>query len=218
MSRLLFLSFLLNSTACLDVLKSTDEDEDDKRREGQREGDCYDGRDNDDDDDIDCDDSGCADKPACTDTAWEQPDTDTGEEVAETSLDAAVTWGDSSVTLALTVTDGLDGADYFWGIAETAESLYPWTGEDCYAGYDLSDGTNLSYCHPISATGGELFYGGTFDAIDEGVDTVFDTANGDFGSLTTHIVDDRGSAEGPCFTWGEDTSYYSGYAKTCTEM
>ena len=156
---------------------------------------------------------------ACVDTKGDSgEDTAVEEEAAETTVAPSVTWGASSVTLALTVTDGQDGADYYWGIAETGTDTDPWTAEDCFGGYELGDGTLLSYCHPISATGGELFYGGTFDAIDEGVDTVFDTANGDFGSLTTHIIDDRGAATGPCFVWGEDTSYYSTYEKTCTEM
>ena len=157
---------------------------------------------------------------ACVDTTKDTGAEDTAEvvvEVNDPTAEITTTWGDSSVTLAMTVTDGLDGADYFWGIAETAESDDPWTGEDCYAGYDLADGTNLSYCHPISATGGELFYGGDFNNLADD-DTIYDTANADFGSRTTHIVDDRGSADGPCFTWGEDTSYYSDYAKTCTEM
>ena len=74
MKNLLFLSCLLN-TACLDFLKSEEEEEendDDERREGERQGDCFDGEDNDDDDKIDCDDSGCSDKPACNDTASEE--------------------------------------------------------------------------------------------------------------------------------------------------
>jgi hypothetical protein len=85
MKNLLFLSCLLN-TACFDFLKTGEDDpeDDDERREGQIQGDCTDDKDNDDDDDIDCDDSGCSDKPACNDTASENPDsgeteTDTGD-------------------------------------------------------------------------------------------------------------------------------------------
>ena len=78
MKRLLFLSFLVQFS-CVDFLSKSqedEEDEDDERQEGERQGDCVDGSDNDDDGAIDCDDSGCADKPACeaaveTDTAVE---------------------------------------------------------------------------------------------------------------------------------------------------
>lgn len=145
-------------------------------------------------------------------------DTDT-EEAADPTATAGVSWGADSVTLELTVTDGLDGAEYFWGIAETNGDCLTsdwgcWTGEDCYEGFLLDTGDTLSYCHPISETGGNLAYGATTDGVAEGMDTVF---SGDqFSSITTHIVEDQASADGPCWTWGADTSYYSG--KSCTEM
>ena len=146
-------------------------------------------------------------------------DTDT-EEAADPTATAGVSWGADSVTLELTVTDGLDGAEYFWGITENSGSCLTeggcWTGEDCFAGYIQDTGNVLAYCHPITETGGNLAYGATTDGVAEGMDTVF---SGDqFSSKTTNIVDDRGSAEGPCWVFGADTSYYSGYEKTCTEM
>lgn len=73
MKHLLLLSFLLN-ISCIGALKSmmedTEEDNNDKdssaeRKEGQRQGDCTDGEDNDEDGAVDCDDSGCFDKPVC---------------------------------------------------------------------------------------------------------------------------------------------------------
>ena len=158
------------------------------------------------------DTAGAADTTDTTDT------TETGDtEVPAPTATANVDWGADSVTLALTVENGLDGADYVWGIAETAAACGTecWTAEDCFEGYELETGAVLSYCHPISETGGNLSYGATTDGVAEGLDTVF---NADFSSTTTHIVDDRGSEEGPCWVWGNDASYYSGYEKTCTEM
>ena len=76
-----FLLFSFLFTGCstfLDKLapEEEEEDDDDKERvEGDRQGDCYDGEDNDDDGYIDCEDQGCDDKPACSDTGWTQPDT-----------------------------------------------------------------------------------------------------------------------------------------------
>ena len=65
---------LFIQVACLELSdKSSSSDDDGERREGGKQGDCFDGEDNDDDGDIDCDDEGCADKPACTD-----PEDDTG--------------------------------------------------------------------------------------------------------------------------------------------
>ena len=161
---------------------------------------------------------------ACIDVGKETGEiTETGETETETpapSATAGVSWGEASVTLDLAVENGLDGADYYWGIAENTGDCvandWCWTGEDCFAGYELESGDVLSYCHPISETGGDLSYGADTASVAEGLDTVFTSA--DFSSLTTHIVDDRGSAEGPCWVWGADTSYYSGYEKTCTEM
>ena len=145
-----------------------------------------------------------------TDTA----DTADTEEVVP-SATASVTWGDSSVALALTVENGLDGAEYYWGIAQTNDCTDCWTGEDCHGGYLLGSGSLLEYCHPIDADGGELFYGGDPNDLSEGAETVFSQQ---LSATATHIVDDQSSAEGPCWTWGADTSYYSDYEKTCTEM
>lgn len=65
MKHLLFLSFLLN-ISCFEAEKSEDEEEEDSNaQEGNIQGDCLDGEDNDDDGYIDCDDSGCTGKPAC---------------------------------------------------------------------------------------------------------------------------------------------------------
>ena len=159
------------------------------------------------------DTAGAADTTDTTDT------TDTEDtEVPAPTANPSVTWGDSSVSLTLTVENGLDGASYVWGIAETSSDCGDncWTGEDCFEGFELESGDVLNYCHPISATGGELFYGGEAASLGEGSETVFQ--NADLSEATTHIIDDRGSDEGPCWVWGQDVSYYSGYAKSCTEM
>lgn len=226
MKHLLFLSFL-TQFACLDLLKLEEEEEENKDndkdndndnsapKEGSQLGDCYDGEDNDDDGAIDCEDSGCFDKPVCNETGF-VPDEDTAIEDLPPDAAASVTWGDSSVTLALTVENGLDGAAYYWGIAETNNCTDCWTGEDCFWGYSLSSGDVLDYCHPIDADGGELLYGGDPWSLNEGSETLF--YDDSFSDQSTYLVDDRGSADGPCWVWGADPSYYYGYAKSCTEM
>ena len=126
----------------------------------------------------------------------------------------STSWGDSAVSL--TITDGDANASYYWGVTENVGCTDCWTAEDCFMGYDLGNGTNLSYCHPVSTTGGSLSYGASYDGVVEGSTTLFPDAS--FSTGVTYIVDDRSSAEGPCWTWGGDTSYYNGYEKTCTAM
>ena len=225
MKRFLFLSFLL-PIACLDFLKEQDTDEEEEeeeegeRQEGEQVGDCDDGVDNDEDGDVDCDDSGCFNKPACEDSGIDWEDSGDIEEPDPTLEDNIVTWGSSYVSLDLYVENGLSGAEYYWGIVETSGDCvandWCWTGEDCFMGYDMGDGSSLSYCHPISEYGAELAYGGDATSLGEGYETVF--SDSVFSSLTTHLIDDRGSSNSPCWIWGDNTSYYSGYGKTCTEM
>ena len=84
------------TTGCIDELlkgsedieEEEEEDEDEERTEGDRQGDCFDGEDNDEDGDIDCEDSGCFDKPAC------QGATDTGGDSANDSVNGS--WSLSS--------------------------------------------------------------------------------------------------------------------------
>ena len=219
MKRLLFLSFLL-TTACLDFLKTEPEEEDEEDEdpeEGDQIGDCYDGEDNDEDGDIDCDDSGCSTKPACLDTGFDTDTEDTDVEGSPTLMEHDVAWGSSSVLLSMYI-ENSPSDDYYWGIAETHEDCaqegWCWTGEDCFMGYTLEDGTLLSYCHPISEYGGELYYGGDPMNLSEGDTTVFPN---DYASLTTHLID-HASSNGPCWVFGADTSYYNSYSKSCTEM
>jgi hypothetical protein len=154
--------------------------------------------------------AGCVDIKE--DTGTETTDTSTEEVVVDPTV--SVSWGDSSVSLS--ITDAAEGASYYWGITENSGCDDCWTAEDCFMGYDLNDGTNLTYCHPASATGAELAYGAGAMDIVEGSTTLFFEA--DFSAKVTYIVDDRSSADAPCWTWGADTGYYSGYEKACTSM
>ena len=148
------------------------------------------------------------------DTGTETTDTADTEEVVVADPTFAVSWGDSSVSLS--ITDAADGASYYWGITENSGCDDCWTAEDCFMGYDLGTGTNLSYCHPVSATGGELSYGAGATDVVEGSTTLFWEAA--YSTKVTYIVDDRSSADAPCWTWGADTTYYGGYEKSCTAM
>jgi hypothetical protein len=154
--------------------------------------------------------AGCVDIKE--DTGTETTDTSAEEVVVDPTV--SVSWGDSSVSLS--ITDAAEGASYYWGITENNDCDDCWTAEDCFMGYDLNDGTNLTYCHPASATGAELAYGAGAMDIVEGSTTLFFEAA--FSAKVTYIVDDRSSADAPCWTWGADTGYYSGYEKACTSM
>ncbi len=146
------------------------------------------------------------------DTGTETTDTSTTtEETVDPSF--SVAWGSSSVSLS--ISDAAEGASYYWGITENGADG-GWTAEDCFMGYDLNDGTNLTYCHPVSATGAELSYGAGATDVVEGSTTVF--FEDSFSTAVTYIVDDRSSADAPCWTWGFDTTYYGGYEKSCTAM
>ena len=109
------------------------------------------------------------------DTSTDIVDTDTDTDIVEPKLGAAVDWGDDAVSL--TIENGSEEAEYTWGIAETADSTDPWTGEDCYGGYELGDGSLLSFCHPVAVDGGMLAYGASPGDIVEGATTVFGGAN-----------------------------------------
>ena len=77
----------------------------------------------------------------------------------EESLSVAVTWGNSAVTLSISGGDA-NGA-YDWGLAETEECNGEcWTGEDCYQGYTMGDGSALFYCHPVENGFASLVYNG----------------------------------------------------------
>ena len=146
--------------------------------------------------------------PAAKDTADTATDTDTTPAVS-----ASVSWDADAVNL--TISNGSDTSEYVWGIAENANCDDCWTGEDCFGGYELNDGSLLSFCHPVAIDGGMLAYGATPADVVEGATTVFGSA--DFGPNTTHILDDV-AAGGSCWIWGADTSYYSTYEKSCTEF
>lgn len=122
-------------------------------------------------------------------------------------LDASVTWGSSSLQLDI---EGGAGA-YVFGIAETHSGCadYCWTGEDCVYGHPDS---GLEYCHPMGATGGELYYGGYPTELAEGEETVFPDSS--YEDLTTYYLMSLQSEE--CWVWGAEPGYYDGLG--CTEI
>lgn len=144
---------------------------------------------------------------------------DTSENQPRPSV-MSVDWGENAVSVNFLFEAGSEDAEYYWGIAETNGDCLDseegcWTGEDCFRGFNTETG-NLSYCHPISETGGSLVYGASPENVTEGADTVF---SGDqFASIVTHIIHDRSFTEGPCWIWGADWWYYDDYEKNCIEM
>jgi hypothetical protein len=127
-----------------------------------------------------------------------------GNDGSADAMEVSVTWGGSSVDLS--IANGDAAGDYWFGLAETEGSSDPWTGEDCYEGYTLGDGSVLSYCHPSSSTGASLAYGGGTSDLSEGSETVFGSA--DFDGSVTYFLEDANS--GACWVWGATPSYYDG--------
>lgn len=152
----------------------------------------------------------------CNDGKDSGPTGDTGSTGGTDETSASVSWGASGVTVTVSGNDDIA----FFGMAETGASCDNgagdcWTGEDCDGGYELSDGTLLQYCHPISGGSLTLSYGGAFDNLAEGSATVFAAAENDAGvsfdgSVTYYL--ETTSAE--CYVWGHNPGYYSG----CTEL
>ncbi|MEL6346206.1 MAG: hypothetical protein AAFV53_24055 [Myxococcota bacterium] len=135
---------------------------------------------------------------------------DDGSDSGTTGADPtfSVEWGGSAVSL--TITNGDSAGSYFFGMAETgstcaADPSQCWTGEDCLEGFG-----KFFYCHPSSTTGVSLSYGGAFDALTEGSQTVFGDSS--FDGSVTYYVEENGS--GDCYIGGNDTSYYSGLGCT----
>jgi hypothetical protein len=176
---------------------------------------CADTLDNDGDGSTDCEDPDCDVLVACAnlDTAGGDADTDSDSD-SDSDSDADsdpvfdVAWGDLGLTFSV---DGESGT-FNLGIAETAASEDPWTGEDCLNGYSLGNGDVLLYCHDDLSDGDTLAYNGSPVDLDESRETVF---SGDqFESRVTYYV--YSNASGDCFTWGDDPSYYAGLG--CTKQ
>ncbi len=127
-----------------------------------------------------------------------------GEGEGEVDPTFSSSWSSSGVTISIENGSG----SYTLGMAETdPASPDPWTGEDCLDGYTLSTGEVLLYCHGLSSSGGALSSGGDPNALAEGSETVFTSALED---VITYAV--WSDTSGECWTWGNDTSYYTGDA------
>ncbi|NOY27320.1 MAG: hypothetical protein GXP62_15740 [Oligoflexia bacterium] len=131
--------------------------------------------------------------------------TDGGGTTAPLTMDCA--WDGSGISVDLV--NG-DSAGYSFGMAETDCGGDCWTGEDCLYGYTLGDGSVLSYCHPLSSTGGYLTTVGDSDLIVEGSTTILDPAT----MYITYYLEEVSS--GDCWIWGYDTSYYGGVG--CSDL
>jgi hypothetical protein len=157
---------------------------------------------------------GCVDKVGGTGLVEEEAEDtgeteteDTGEEEEELFMEIGVEW--TATGIDLNITNG-DESGYWFGLAE--DGAEGWTGEDCYLGYTLTDGSVLAYCHPADVDGVSLGYGGGTSDLQEGVETVFvDDAAKD--SVTYYLED---VATATCWVWGANPSYYAGLG--CEEI
>jgi len=142
------------------------------------------------------------------------------EDNFEEEVVVTVNWNNSGVVLEVENSD--PNGRYSFGLAENSGSCLDsewgcWTGEDCYMGFDLTSGGNLTYCHPVYEGVNNIYYGATPDAVQEGHSTVF--GNSTFRSVVTYVLDNHASLEDEsCWVWGADTSYYNGFYKDCFEM
>ena len=110
-----------------------------------------------------------------------------------------VVWDADAVELH--ITNGDPSASYWFGLVETGcgDPEYCWSGEDCIYGY-----AGYFYCHPSGTDGVSLRYGGAYDNLEEGVETVFGGSS--FDGTVTYYVEDGSD----CWIWGHDPSYYDG--------
>jgi hypothetical protein len=166
---------------------------------------CFDDKDDEDDDEDEDEDSG-PDIRTTTTGYYGTTGTTTGSTGTSTPT-VTVTWGGSALSL---LTAG--GAGGWWfGIAQTAncDSVLCWTGEDCVYGFELSDGSALSYCHDGGDSGTSLTYGGNVNDLEAGT-TVFSSR--DFEDDVTYYLesDPDFGGDGSCYVWGDDISYYNG--------
>ena len=133
------------TVGCLDrFLKSADEEDekenektDSEPQEGEQQGDCLDGEDNDDDGYIDCEDSGCDGKPAC-EGAVDTGIADTGEpeDTQDTQDTQDIDTGSD--------TEEADQADGYWSLLSSTE--------DCRVDTSTYYGQTYTYssCYQVS--------------------------------------------------------------------
>ena len=132
-----------------------------------------------------------------------------GEGEGEVTPSFSASWSASGVTIS--IEDG--SGSYEIGMAETdPASPDPWTGEDCLNGYTTGSGTTYLYCHPASSTGVALSTVTSLDDIVEGETTIFSSS---LSSVITYAA--TSDSTGECWTWGHDTSYYTGAGCTAAE-
>ena len=135
-----------------------------------------------------------------TTTTWYGTDTGWTSEIPEVGVE----WTPSGVDLSIYGGPG----GYWFGMAETADCVDCWTGEDCVYGDDF-DGSTVLYCHDVGDGGGVLTYGGDRGALVEGTTGFSDPSDGEG---VTYLLgsDPAYGGDGSCFVWGHDPSYYEG--------
>lgn len=154
--------------------------------------------------------------------SFEQVTLDSDEDT--TLPTAQVTWGEEGVTLTLSNAGGMNFTAF--GIAQNdtdclreeqlGDSPGCWTGEDCVYGDTSIDGkTVFGMCHTVG-TRSTI----TLDYIDDGIaaaveDGDLQAVDGQFtafpdASYENDVTYYLQEADGRCWRWGLDTSYFSG--------
>ena len=124
------LAFLLLS--CIST-KDLEGDNDNGNEEGDQQGDCIDGEDNDGDGDIDCLDDGCSNKPACSEensSSQYGPDNDwyhAPENSVQEPSNCGYNEGDTACNFTMVDQNGDDVELYqFWGLVIVLDVYAEW--------------------------------------------------------------------------------------------
>ena len=109
----------------------------------------------------------------------------------------------------MVVVFGGAGGSWWLGLANLGE----WTGEDCHVG-DTVEGSAQLYCHPITNSRGEFYYGGDPMALDPAEDTAFvDASVRD--EMTYYLLD---ALTGDCWIGGADPTWYEDVCDTVLDI
>jgi hypothetical protein len=115
-----------------------------------------------------------------------------------------MTWDAEGVTVWIS---GMDTTGFDFGIAETADGVNGWYGEDCLngtLGYNLCHVFNNSQSGTLLSVFDDVQSEADLDLVVAGETTLFHQV---FDGMLTYVVT---IDNGECFVWGNDPSYYLG--------
>jgi hypothetical protein len=143
--------------------------------------------------------------------------------------DITVTWdpGDTGGQVHVDVANSGGGTQFYFGMAETAAGVNGYYDEDCQ--YHWTNNGYYPLCHysAYPTMHADLTYVETRGSVYSGYATLFDDGtDGDYDAhratgrdrLTYYLQIYGGLNSGQCWTWGDDTTYYTNYWPNCTAI